>query len=299
MTGTIVVAGVDTSPEGGWAAVTAWRLADAVAGRTALIHAVSDAWIPPGRPPIGTDEDVRAQLAHHASDAVRESLVDHVPDACLERLDVRFGSPASVLAEAAAELGAALIVVGGKRHSALGRWLAGSTVHQLLRISVTPILVATPTMATVRRMLVAVDVDDTAAATIAAGEHLAAQLGADLRFIHALEPIPYAADLEPYVDVDEVHRASRTILEQRVWPLISDPTADRVVREGSPTAVIEVEARAWDADLVVVGHHSRSQLDRLVLGSVSYDLLHDLPSSIMVVHPQAVAPPAPVEIGGT
>jgi len=290
MTEPVILAGVDTSTEGGWAAMTAWRLADSVSGRTVLVHAVSDAWIPPGRPLGLTKDEVQRQVMLHAETLVRASIADHTPPICLEGLTVHLGPSAHVLAEAATEFGASMIVVGGKRHTALGRWLAGSTVHQLLRISDVPVLVATPSMANVRRVLVAVDLDATARSTIAAGEQIATQLGAQLRFVHAIEPIPYATDLEPLVDLHAMHDATLSVLEDTIWPLLADSKADRVVREGDPTAVIEVEARSWRADLLVVGHHTRSRLDRVVMGSVSYDLLHDLPASIMVVHPNHPAP---------
>jgi len=298
MTGPLMVAGVDTSTEGGWAAVTAWRLANAVSGRAVFVHAVSDAWVLPGHPPGITEHDIRRHLLLHAVNIVRASLGDRVPAGCLDCLEVRIGPAAHVLAETAVESGASLIVVGGKRHSALGRWLAGSTVHQLLRTSDLPVLVATPSMARVRRVLVALDVDETAASTIAAAEQLARRLGAKVRFVHALAPIPYALELEPLVDLTAMHDATMTEIEKSVWPLIADPDAERFVREGNPTAVIEVEARSWGADLVVVGHHGRSGFDRAVLGSVSYDLLHDLPASVMVVHPTAIPAPTPAITAG-
>ncbi len=51
MTWKSIVAGVDTSPEGAWAAATAWRLATAAGVPCHLIHVVADVAIPPGSTP--------------------------------------------------------------------------------------------------------------------------------------------------------------------------------------------------------------------------------------------------------
>ena len=66
-----------------------------------------------------------------------------------------------MLTEAAARLGAGMIVVGGKHHSALGRWLGGSTSHNMVRAATVPVLI-TAGEPQVTRVLVAVDVSPAA-----------------------------------------------------------------------------------------------------------------------------------------
>jgi len=53
--------------------------------------------------------------------------------------------------------------------------------------------------------------------------------------------------------------------------------------EGSPKSMLLEAIREWKADLVVVGSHGRSRLERLFLGSVSHALVSHAPCSVEVV----------------
>jgi nucleotide-binding universal stress UspA family protein len=55
------------------------------------------------------------------------------------------------------------------------------------------------------------------------------------------------------------------------------------VREGSPAEEIMELARAWDADLVVVGSRGHSALEAFLLGSVSQKAAMYAPCSVLVV----------------
>ncbi|MEL6470074.1 MAG: universal stress protein [Cyanobacteria bacterium J06623_4] len=53
---------------------------------------------------------------------------------------------------------------------------------------------------------------------------------------------------------------------------------------GSPGSVICKLAKAWDADLVIVGSHGRKGFSEMLLGSVSNYVVHHAPCSVMVIH---------------
>ena len=53
--------------------------------------------------------------------------------------------------------------------------------------------------------------------------------------------------------------------------------------EGDPRAAILDAAEKWPADLVVVGSHGRSGLERFLLGSVSERIVRHAPCSVEVV----------------
>jgi nucleotide-binding universal stress UspA family protein len=55
------------------------------------------------------------------------------------------------------------------------------------------------------------------------------------------------------------------------------------VREGTPATQIVEEARAWPADLILVGTRDRSGLRRALFGSVASYVLHHAPCSVEVV----------------
>jgi len=61
------------------------------------------------------------------------------------------------------------------------------------------------------------------------------------------------------------------------------PDHHKVVRQGIALDAIADEATAWRADVIVVGSHGKGWVDRLVIGSVTEDLLNDLPTAVLVI----------------
>jgi nucleotide-binding universal stress UspA family protein len=55
------------------------------------------------------------------------------------------------------------------------------------------------------------------------------------------------------------------------------------VRDGHPKTVILEEARAWPADLIMIGSHSHSILSTLVLGDITQEVLRDAPCPVEVI----------------
>lgn len=59
--------------------------------------------------------------------------------------------------------------------------------------------------------------------------------------------------------------------------------AESVVLEGDPETAITGDAREWGADLIVVGSHDRSRVERLLLGSVSQSVVKNSPCAVLVI----------------
>ncbi len=58
------------------------------------------------------------------------------------------------------------------------------------------------------------------------------------------------------------------------------------VATGDAKAVIVEEAAEWKADLIVLGSHGRTGLERFLLGSVSEAIAHDTRCSVEIVRLQ-------------
>ena len=56
----------------------------------------------------------------------------------------------------------------------------------------------------------------------------------------------------------------------------------RVVDGEAPKKIVEI-AGEWNADFIVLGSHSRSGLDRILLGSVAESFAHHAACSVMIV----------------
>src|SRR5258705_12982487 len=126
-----IVVGVDVSPEAADAAVFAVAAAQRAKTSYHLVHATSGH-------ASRRDSYPYTRLYDEASAQLGASLGKRVPKQVLERLTVHRGKPAAVLNEAAAALGAELVVLGGKHHSTLGRWLGGSTSVAVARTAAGP-----------------------------------------------------------------------------------------------------------------------------------------------------------------
>ncbi len=60
------------------------------------------------------------------------------------------------------------------------------------------------------------------------------------------------------------------------------------IKAGEPPAVITGTARDWQADLILMGSHGRTGLNRILLGSVSSEVVQTSHSAVEVVKSQAV-----------
>jgi nucleotide-binding universal stress UspA family protein len=68
-------------------------------------------------------------------------------------------------------------------------------------------------------------------------------------------------------------------------------TIHRTLHEGSPETRIVEHAKAWKADLIVMGTHGRTGFERLLLGSVTEKVLRKAPCPVLTV-PRRMGAPA-------
>jgi nucleotide-binding universal stress UspA family protein len=279
-----IVAGVDGSPESLRAAALAWRIARAADARCILVYAVPDIWAPGGLAPIMHSPEIFDRLAADVRRCIKEEVGAEIPSAVRDALVARPGRPGVVLADVAREFDAELIVVGGRHHGALARSWGGSLAHDLVRTADIPVLVVGPGRRVPERMLVATDVYEAAAPTLAAAARFAGLLGARLRAVHVVEPTKYPTVVPLSIDQAEYARRSRAVFERLVDKAApSVMPSDRVNREGLADEGIAEEAAAWEADVTVVGSHGKGWVDRMLIGSTTERLLNRLPTSLLVV----------------
>jgi nucleotide-binding universal stress UspA family protein len=287
-----ILVAVDMSPEAAAAAAFGSKLAHATGARCQLVHAVRDPWAAAllAEMPDQTPEFTRA-LYQQARAELRRTLEGRVSAEELQDMVVQAGRPDEVLAGMVQESRAGLIVLGGKHHSALGRWFGGSTSLNVARTATVPLLVTAGAPAEVQRVLVALDSSGAARHTLEAARRLVKALGAELRILSVIEPLPVMPESAPAVDPTPYYDLCRDTIEAELRPLVETSGGELVVRLGPTVATIEQEAAAWHADLVVVGSHGKSFAQRLMLGSVTERLLNHLPTSLVVV-PVSVRVPA-------
>ena len=118
--------------------------------------------------------------------------------------------------------------------------------------------------------------------------------GSRVRALFVVQPVvPPTADFAigapwPEEVWKEQHRAAAQTTASVARSLGSTALeVESVVREGDPRTEIIAEATEWGADLIVLGSHGHTRLERLLLGSVANAVINNSPCSVEVVrHPE-------------
>lgn len=138
-----------------------------------------------------------------------------------------------------------------------------------------------------KRILIAVDESALAAHAADAGIELAKLLQAEVAFIHVVDTSAATGALEIGVSADMVvamaEQEGRNLLLAFRERAETSPPALEFFEIGKPTAKILDAAKSWPADLVVIGSHGRSGVERLLLGSVAESVARHASCPVLVV----------------
>jgi nucleotide-binding universal stress UspA family protein len=138
-----------------------------------------------------------------------------------------------------------------------------------------------------RRILVATDFAESAERALACAVELARIHSAELMLLHVYMELPAYPEIaagQVTAIYEEQRRWVEDALERRARSARASGVLARVlVRTGSPAATIAQTAAEEGADLVMVGTHGRSGIDRLLVGSVAERVVRGAPCPVLVV----------------
>jgi nucleotide-binding universal stress UspA family protein len=204
----------------------------------------------------------------------------------VEARAVAADSPARALATLAdAEL-AAVIVVGSCHRGPVGRVLMGSVAEQLLREAPCAVAVAPSDFSErpprqVHTVAVGFDGQPESLYALEHGAAMAMAFGARLRLIAVVENPDPGAVLDSEL-LAERRQALNDALENAAASLPPELPVDRELLVGPPATVLS-EACREGVDLLVSGSHGYGPLRRMLLGSVSTQLMRSCPCPLYVV----------------
>ena len=155
------------------------------------------------------------------------------------------------------------------------------------------------------RILCPTDYSPTSDNAVRYAVEFARKVGAHVRFVHILSPgavpeKPAAASEEPAVSVspatapaiqpDEDGDAlpdnfSQVLMAEKKKGL----NADFRVLKGEAPKVIAEQASSWGADLIIMGSHGRTGLQRIMMGSVAEEVFRCSDIPVLLVKEQAAA----------
>jgi nucleotide-binding universal stress UspA family protein len=221
----------------------------------------------------------------------------------------RYLSVGDGILEAGQETGCDLIVMGTHGREGLGRLLLGSVAERVSRQANVPVMLVrelehSSAPFRLERILVAVDGSPQSDLALSTANDLAVTLGASLEVINVTPDIPavysYTAyEYAPMINFEqyqhELEAESQAILAaalarlERSSSKASSIHASRIPANGTRIGdVIVKTANEQKADLIVLGTHGRSGMDRLLLGSVAERVSHHASAPVLIVRSLAV-----------
>lgn len=224
-----------------------------------------------------------------------EGIVEAFAERAAERdvptaTEVLQGAVPETITTYAAEFGIDLIVMPTHGRTGLQRLVLGSTTERVVRRATTPVLTLRPEDTTARypprNVLVPTDGSDCATAALEHAVPLVTATDATLHVLSVVDVTSLGADVyaEHQVETIEGH-ARQAVAEAAAY------AEERSVE--SVTGAVEFESaihrgiRSYlddhDVDLVAMGTHGRSGVDRYLLGSVTEKIVRTAPTPVLTV----------------
>jgi nucleotide-binding universal stress UspA family protein len=198
-------------------------------------------------------------------------------------------SPAQGLHDFAEEERPTALVVGSSHRGPLGRVISGRVASRLFAGSPCPVAVAPRGYARrseTRLRSIGVGFDDSPESwnAIQRAAALALATGATLRVIHALQPVaaPPMAPHESERLTRELQAHRELALNRAAASVSKELHAETSLLVGDPVLVLEQEA-GRGLDLLVLGARGYGPLRRVLLGSVSTEVVCHSPCPVLVV----------------
>jgi nucleotide-binding universal stress UspA family protein len=215
---------------------------------------------------------------------------------------LRVASPAQAIVDVAKERNADLIVMASHQRHGFNRWLNGSVTEEVLARTSTPLLVVSalgePPKTHSVRVLVPLDgsaVGEAVLDFLRGWSSATRPIELVLLRVASFGPIvvglePFAAQsLSPAEIEDEVREAGEYLA--RLVKTVGDGSVSArhmLIETSEPVAnVILDTARRERVDTIALGTHGKAGVSRLILGSVSEEVLERSPVPVLLVHQQA------------
>lgn len=135
------------------------------------------------------------------------------------------------------------------------------------------------------KILIPVDDSRHSESAVSYGSSLAELSGAKVILLHCHRPVPTGLG-EPNFQkaIDNATRESYAILEKHSATLTARKIkySEKIIG-GSIAKTIKSVAEAEDCDLIVMGSKGKSDLEGLVVGSVTHKVLHIAPCPVLVI----------------
>ena len=192
------------------------------------------------------------------------------------------GAPATEIADHARRHKASLIVIGTHGHGAVARFLLGSVADRVVHESDCPVIVTKQPKGKIKhpkkktkpfsRILFPSDFSDTSKRALDQAVAFTEDMDAELYVLHVVDDtlISTHVEEERKLILKELRKHALDELKNQLPSHLLDNFATiGTVRRGEPARQIAAYAETKHCDLIIMGTHGRSGIERALIGSVA------------------------------
>ena len=276
-----LLVGYDGSDQASEAARLTARLASPL-GATATVLTVGQMVTPIGTAVVPTvDADAFAPLARAGAEIMRGLGIE-------ADVRVELGAPVDVIRDMATREAYDTIVLGHHGRGRFGEALLGSVAKAVAATAPCPVLIVPSTAPErIESILVAVGDPEHAERVMSPAVFIARAFGGAITLLQVIDTVPLAMAKHG----ETMMRRKHVMAGEGLASLVAAATAcqqsgipcDALQPTGQPADVIQAVADERDFDLIVMGRRDRGLLHRVVLGSVSDEVLRRTTRPVLVV----------------
>jgi nucleotide-binding universal stress UspA family protein len=141
----------------------------------------------------------------------------------------------------------------------------------------------------IKRILAATDLDECATRALEHAKVLSRQFEAEITMVHAVASYTPAEPFPVWIATDgdgaQQKAAHDAIDEYQRIHLTGFPASAPVLEAGDPATAILATSRSRESDVIVMGTHGRTGLERALLGSIAERVIHDSEKPVLTVRP--------------
>jgi nucleotide-binding universal stress UspA family protein len=217
----------------------------------------------------------------------RNALCQDVPD--IEK-KVRHGHAAEEILKETEEREYDLVIAGSRGRRGITRFLLGSTAARLARYSQTSVLIVKGRREGLRTMLVCTAGAEYGEKDTEIAGRIAALTGASVTILHVMSQLPLTLEAK----ISDLQHSTEELLAsdaregahlRKDLQILNEcrVTGEAKIRHGLVVEEILSEAKEGDYDVIVIGAHIASGLQRVVLTNTTEDILLDSDRPVLVV----------------
>ena len=142
-----------------------------------------------------------------------------------------------------------------------------------------------------RKILFATDLSTAAEKALPYALEIARRYGATLYVVHAIAPVGYPyAPVAAWPNLEEQEAQFRSQAQQRLEHRLEGTAHETYFRHGQVLPVLRELIESKQIDLLIIGTHGRTGMDKVVLGSVAESIFREAKCPVLTVGPRANSP---------